>query len=144
MYLAMKYNIPSGLTPAKRILLGEVERTNESYFVAIALHAIARFGDSSHIELAETALDNNTPFGGTIGVAGKAKYRTQIRDIALATVVHLAKLDHKEFGFERFRTHGTQVFQTNSAAFENDEKREEAISKWMQYRRGQASVPQAK
>jgi hypothetical protein len=141
MYLAMKYNIPTGLSPAKRILEGEVERTNESYFLAIALHTLARFGDSSHIELAETALDNNTPFGGTIGVAGKAKYRTQIRDIALATLVHLAKLDHKEFGFERFRTHGTQVFQTNSAAFENDEKREQAIKTWMDYRRGPSSLP---
>jgi hypothetical protein len=140
MYLSMKYNIPAGLAPAQRILKGEVERTNESYFVAIALHTVARFGDRSHIELVETALDNNTPFGGTIGVAGKAKYRTQIRDIALATAVHLAKLDHQEFGFERFRSHSSQVFHTNSAAFENDEKREQAMKKWIEYRRGQAAV----
>ena len=101
--------------------------------MAYAMHTVARFGDQSYIPLIMPLLENETPFGGTIAVAGKVKFRTQVRDIALATLVHLAKLDHKEFGFERFRTHPTQVFQTNSVAFEDDAKREVAIKKWMDY-----------
>ncbi len=134
MSLAMTYDLPVGLTPAKRILYAEASgHQNETYFVAYAMHTIARFGDASLIPLVLPMLENETPFGGTIAVAGKVKYRTQVRDIALATLVCLSKLEHEDFGFDRYRTHTTQVFQTNSAAFEDDEKREVAIKKWWEY-----------
>ncbi len=130
MFLAMQYDLPIGLTPAKRILEGELGGQNQSYFLGYALLTFAKFGDSSHFPLIEPLLENKTPYGGTIAVAGKTKYRTQVRDIALATLVQLAKLDHKEFGFTRFRTNSTQVFNTSSIAFANDAEREIAIKKW--------------
>ncbi|MFW6172026.1 MAG: hypothetical protein ACODAD_16180, partial [Planctomycetota bacterium] len=82
----------------------------------------------------ESFLDDETPYGGTIAVAGKKKVRTQMRDIALATLVELAKLDHKAFGFSRYRIHPHYVFNTSSLAFESPEKREAAIEKWYAFR----------
>ncbi len=137
MFLSMQYGIPVGLAPAQRILHGELEQQNQTYFLCYALLTCARFGDASQYSLIETLLDNKTPYGGTIAMTGKKKFQTQIRDIALATLVHLEKLDHKDFGFTRFRSHGSQVFNTSSVAFENDEKRDIAIQKWFEYRRRQ-------
>jgi hypothetical protein len=138
MFLSMQYNLPVGLVPAKRILQGELEHQNETHFLCYALLTCARFGDESLYTIVEPLLDNKSPYGGTIAVAGNAKYRTQIRDIALATLVQMAKLNHRDFGFNRYRTNGSLVFNTTSLAFENDELRDEAIAKWMAYRRGES------
>lgn len=138
MYLSMQYNLPVGLVPARRILEGELQQQNESHFLCYALLTFARFGDESHFELIEPLLENKSPYGGTIAVAGNAKYRTQIRDIALATLVQLAKLNHRDFGFDRFRTNGSLMFNTTSLAFQNDELRDQAIAKWWEYRQAKS------
>jgi len=138
MFLSMQYGIARGIEPAKRILRGELqEKQNQTYFLGYALLTMARFGDSSHYPIIEPLLENETPYGGTIAVAGNKKFRTQIRDIALATLVHLAKLDHEDFGFTRYRTHASQVFHPSSVAFEDDERRDKWIQKWLDDRQAQ-------
>lgn len=134
MYLAMQYNMPVGVRPARRILQGEMQQPN-NHFLGYALFAVARFGDKSDYSLVESFLDDEAPYGGTVAVAGKKKIRTQMRDIALATLIQLAGLDHKDFGFTRYRIHPDYVFNPSSLAFESDQKREAAIQKWYQYRR---------
>ncbi len=141
IFLAMKYDIPKGLIPAKKVLVGEVNEQNQSYFVCYAMLAYAKFGDESDIGLIEPLLDDSTPYGGSVAVAGTAKYRTEIRDIALATLVRLTKQDPREFGFDRLRSSSTQIFNTGSLAFENDEKREQAIKKWRAFRRESQQAP---
>ncbi len=133
LYLAMQYDLPQGLVPARKILTGEIDGQNQSYFVCYALLAYAKFGDQSHIDLVEPHLNDETPYGGAVA-AGNAKKRTQMRDIALATLVRLTDQNPKDFGFDRLRLGGSQVFNTSSLAFENDEKRAAAIKKWILYR----------
>ncbi len=141
IYLAMQYDLPKGLVPAKKVLVGEVNEQNQSYFVCYAMLAYAKFGGASDVELIEPLLDDSTPYGGSVAVAGAAKYRTEIRDIALATLVHLTKQNPKDFGFDRLRSSSTQIFNTGSLAFENNEKREEAIRKWRAFRGKTPSEP---
>lgn len=133
MSLAMQYDMPVGVHPARRILEGDMKQPN-THFSGYALFTVARFGDKSDYALVESFLDDETPYGGTIAVGGKKKVRTQMRDIALATLVELAKLDHKAFGFSRYRVHPHYVFNTSSLAFESAEKREAAIEKWYAFR----------
>lgn len=133
MSLAMQYNMPVGVRPARRILEGEMKQPN-THFLGYALFTVARFGDESDYDLVESFLDDETPYGGTIAVAGKKRVRTQMRDIALATLVQVAELDHKAFGFSRYRIHPHYVFNTSSLAFESEEKREAAIEKWFEFR----------
>lgn len=135
MCLAMQYEMPVGIVPARRILKGEIEQPNSTHFLGYALFTVAKFGDEADYALVESLLENETPYGGTVPIAGKKKLRTQIRDIALATLVQLAGLDHKEFGFTRYRIHPHYVFNASSLAFENDAEREAAIKKWFEYRR---------
>ena len=140
LFLAMQYELPAGLVPAKRILEGDVEAQSQSYFLCYALLTVAKFGDTSYLPLIEPALDNSTVYGGTIAVGGEAKYRTQIRDVALATAVELAKLDHREFGFTRLRRNPSQVFNTSSLAFEDNAQREAAIKTWRERRQAGVQV----
>jgi hypothetical protein len=134
MLLAMQYDIPEGLAPARRLLESDGGDPNQSVYRGFALQTFARFGDESHIPFVEPFLEDASSYGGTLAVSGKAKYQTQVRDIALATLVHLAKQDPKKFGFNRLKTTSTQVFNTSSVSFEDDAKRSEAISKWHAFR----------
>ncbi len=134
MLLAMQYDIPEGLAPARRLLENDGGDPNQSVYRGFALQTFARFGDESHIPIVEPFLEDASSYGGTLAVSGKAKYQTQVRDIALATLVHLAKQDPKKFGFNRLKTTSTQVFNTSSVSFEDDAKRSEAISKWHAFR----------
>jgi HEAT repeat protein len=134
MLLAMQFDLPQGLAPAKRMLESDAGDPNQAVYRGFALQTIARFGDESHIPILEPLLEDASPYGGTLAISGKAKYQTQIRDIALAALVHLAKQDPKKFGLLRLKPSSTQVFNTNSVAFEDDAKREEAITKWREFR----------
>jgi hypothetical protein len=140
LFLAMQYDLPAGLVPARRILEGDVEAQSQSYFLCYALLTLAKFGNASHMALVEPTLENKMLYGGTVAVGGDAKYRTQVRDVALATLVELAGLAHKDFGFTRLRRNPTQVFNTSSLAFEDDAKRDVAIQKWRETRRDSSST----
>lgn len=129
--LAMQFDIAEGLRPAQRVLETQGGDPNLPYYRGFALQVFAKFGDASHVPVIEPFLDDTTSYGGSVTVAQNAKYRTQIRDIALATVVHLTKQDPQEFGLTRMKLMGsTQFFNTGSIAFEDDAQRDEAIAKW--------------
>lgn len=132
--LSMQYNIPQGLVPARRLLEGDTGDPNESVYRGFALQTFARFGDASHIAIVEPFLEDASPYGGSLSISDKAKYQTQVRDIALATLVFLVDEDPKKFGLNRLKTSSSQVFNTSSVAFENDAKRAEAIAAWHAYR----------
>lgn len=134
MLLAMQFDLPQGLEPAKLMLADDSLDPNQAVYRGFALQTIARFGDDSHIPIVEPLLEDATPYGGNSAISAKAKFQTQIRDIALATLVHLAKQDPKKFGLTRLKPSSTQVFNTNSLAFEDDAKREEAIKQWRAFR----------
>ena len=61
-------------------------------------------------------------------------YRTQIRDIALATLVELAGQKHSQYGFANLQKHPQYVFNASTLAFANDADREEAIQTWRESR----------
>lgn len=132
--LAMQYNIPQGLIPAQRLLEGETGDPNQSVYRGFALQTFARFGNASHIPIVEPYLEDASPYGGALSFSDKAKYQTQVRDIALATLVFLVDGDPKKFGLNRLKTSSSQVFNTSSVAFEDDAKRAEAIAAWHAYR----------
>lgn len=134
MLLAIQFDLPEGLTPAKHVLADESLDPNQAVYRGFALQTIARFGDESQIPVVEPLLDDASPYGSNTPTSSKSRYQTQIRDIALATVVHLAKQDPKEFGLTRLKPNSTQVFNTSTLAFENDASREEAIRKWRAFR----------
>jgi hypothetical protein len=139
IHLALQYDLAQGIVPAKKILAGDFNEPNQPYLRCYALLTFAKFGDESHISILEPFLEDETSYGGSVKVGNTVKYRPQIRDVALATLVKLAKQDHSDFGFVRLSENPMFVFDTSSVAFEDDAKREKAISKWHAYRNHQTS-----
>ncbi len=141
LVMALQYNIPSGLVTAKR-LLNETPDPNLAYARYYALLAMARFGSQLDLKLIESFLDDRTPYGATVQVNREVKFRPQIRDVALAALVHLTKQKFSDYGFDRLRLEPIFVFDMNTIAFENDEKRDEAIQRWRDSRAKDAAKSQ--
>lgn len=138
LLLANEYNLPQGLVPAQRLLQEDAADPNLAVYRGFALQMFARFGDASHIPLVEPFLDDATPYGQSLNLSGTARFQTQIRDIALATLTYLAKENPQRFGLLRLKPSSSQVFNPNSVAFENDARREEAIRAWRAFRESPA------
>ena len=149
LHLSLQFDLKEGLVSAKKILRPFIDALaenpnllqqkqpnawNQPYFRLYALLVVARFGDESHYPLVEPLLADTTPTGQGFRVNNTVRYHTQIRDVALACLVHLAKQDFKEFGFQRLQLQALYVFDVNSLAFENDAQRGAAIRHWHEYR----------
>ena len=55
---------------------------------------------------------------------------TQVRDIALATLIHKSGEDFKDFGMANVSLNSISVLNQATVGFTSDEAREEAIVKW--------------
>jgi hypothetical protein len=132
--LAMQYDIPEGLVAAKRLLKDAPNQPNQPYFRFYALSAIGRFGSEADIPQLEPFLEDKTLYATAVAANRERKQRTQIRDVALAVLLHLTKQDPREFGFDHIRKNSTFLFDPNSLAFSSDEQREQAIEKWRSLR----------
>lgn len=125
MVLAIQYDLREGLDPA----IGMLKQTGgPPHFVQFAILVVGRFGGKEHIPLLEHLLDNSTPlvtqnFGGQ-------QLRCELRDVALATLVHLTQQDFKQYGFAHLERNPQTLFNTNSIGFATEEARAAAIRKW--------------
>ena len=137
MMLALRYEVKEGLVPAARALRDAARQMNQpsnAHLRQYGLLTFARFGGKEHIALVEPLLQDKTPYGGQRNV-NNVRYRTQIRDIALATLVRLAGLEYRDFGFAHLQKHPQYVFNASTLAFADDKERDAAIEKWAAYRK---------
>lgn len=134
LYLAMQHNIPEGLTLAERVLTKRANNAilNQPYMRQQAIFALAKFGGEKQIALLEPILEDkvvvfpkqqNVPF-----------FEAQMRDVALAGLVHLSKQNLKDFGFEKAEINPTTIFTVHTLGFESEEKRAAALKKWQDFR----------
>ena len=123
------YEIPEGLEVARQQLS---DPTSRSYDRQNSILLIAKLGTAADIPLLETALDDDSvPF---------RVQKVQIREIALAALIHLSGEDHKAFGFDNLRRDSTWVFQSISLAM-TKEKRTAATAKWRSRKNTIAASP---
>jgi hypothetical protein len=71
----------------------------------------------------ETTTDEN-------GRMGTKQTPIEIRDIALASILHLTKRDPKQYGMQVYSTVDTMLFQSTNAWFKTDEDRKKAFEKF--------------
>jgi hypothetical protein len=127
--LAMQYDMKDALPPAERLL----KNANiQGHMKQYALVAIAKFGDESHVPLLEGALTDEKPIG--TWQVNNVNINTQLRDVALAALVHLTKQDFKGYGFERIQMTQPYLFNPITAGFSDNNQRVKALDKWKTYR----------
>jgi hypothetical protein len=141
LMLAIQYDLKAGLPPAVQIL---EQGGNAPHLRQQALVTVAKFGDEQHLPLVERYLSDATQYGarrvgnGAQGEKPKT-VQTEIRDIALATLISLTRQNFADFGMEHVTAAPTYVFIPYSCGFETAEARAKALAKWEDYRAKQTA-----
>ena len=101
-----------------------------------AIQIVGRFGTEKDAAALESLLNDTTEFlpQPPVNPAQPSAYSVQIRDVALATMLHLTQQDPKDYGFMRARRHPQTVFDASSLGFESDERRAAAAAKGREWK----------
>jgi hypothetical protein len=106
---------------------------------ASAALAVGRFGSKDDVPILEPMLDDETVFAvpngpqGTVGVV-------QVRDVALAVMIHLTGQEPKDYGFSHVRLNPQNLFEPISLSLDSNDDRISAIAKWRAWKAAQAST----
>ncbi|HVU90533.1 MAG TPA: hypothetical protein VHD36_24640 [Pirellulales bacterium] len=153
MMLALTFNVRDGVEPALAMLK---DGGGNPHMRQYALLVVGKFGGPIEIDRLEPLLEDYAVCAQQqIAVqTGGAKngppnpnnvknevIETQIRDVALAVMIHLSGQKPADFGFERAQPNGTILFNTATLGFAKPDDREAALTKWRTWR---AEHPTAK
>jgi hypothetical protein len=102
----------------------------------IAILAVGKLGGSEHVDDLEPLLEDTTEcMPGRPGkLAGQPATQVQIRDVALAVLLHLTGQDLQQYGFPAARPHVRYLFNSATLYLPSDAKRAIAIEKWRKWR----------
>lgn len=137
LYLGLITNVDTCLPYAKTVL--EDPQADRDVRVC-ALLCFAKFGKRTDVPFLERFLEDKTVYGAaaqdpeTRTRPADARIETQMRDIALATLVRVTEQKPLDYGFERMQLHRYEVFYPKSLGFATNGKRETAMAKWRVYR----------
>ncbi len=132
MTLALKYNLrKAGLQQAKKII-SQSQRTTSSSMLQYAIIAVGKYGDEEHIPLLKSLLDNKTVCHTWSNQALKkdGSIKIQVRDVALAIILHMTGRDPAKFGFKLLRENPETLYYVYTFGFIEEEEREAAHAKW--------------
>ena len=134
MWISLRYEIPEGIKPALAILADggfeQQSRTRE-----YALLVVAKFGDRSHLGAIEPLLSDTS--SSDSGAPFRKSARAEVRDVALATMIHLSGQKLKKFGFEKASEKFFDEYDVDSLGFSTNAKRQAALTKWRSWRKSQ-------
>ncbi len=57
-------------------------------------------------------------------------FSSQVRDVALAAMIHIIGQNPRDYGFTELRPHKDYLYAANTAGFGSDERRDRALRKW--------------
>jgi len=131
LMLAMNANIESGLQVALAILRGRSAAIQKQY----AILAVARLGTIDNVADLEPLLKDSGKINIPRPRTGTGRNATsRVSDIALASIWHLNGERPEDHGFPAIRRNTIYVFALNQIRFESDERREEAMKTWIEFK----------
>ncbi len=113
-------------------VLGEKESALASRQISILM--IGRFGDRDDLGRIEPLLEDSTSCGMVQIDDPPRQVELQIRDIALAAMLHMTGQDLREYGYRNVQEFGPTVFQIGTLGFSDAEARDAALKKWTAWR----------
>jgi hypothetical protein len=100
-----------------------------------ALLAVGKLGSEKHVDAVESLLEDRgeLQIGQQVnGVQGVTSL--QVRDVALAVLLHLTEQEPLTYGFMHAQANPVLVFNLQTLSLENDERRATAIERWRAWR----------
>lgn len=128
--IAAKYELPEGVSVA----LDVIDDRTRGPQIQYAIFFVAKMGGDEHIAELEALLEDDavlTPRRGR----GNSGFTAQIRDAALVALLHMTGQDPDDYGFNRLRPHSQYLFAPNTAGFDSQSDREQALLKWQSWRK---------
>jgi hypothetical protein len=132
LMLAMRHDLKQGLAAAKKVL---AEPAMPHHYKQFAMLALAKLGTKEDVPLLEKFMDDASPCGAMTVPKGNERVmlQTQLRDVALATVIHLSGEEVKGFGFTHAQKNTQMLFNVNTLGFEDDQQRDASRQKWEKF-----------
>ncbi|MBI2479317.1 MAG: hypothetical protein HYV60_11985 [Planctomycetia bacterium] len=135
LHLGLSNNLKGTLSRAREVLETPVASASDRIYACLCL---AKFGDESDFPKLNGYLEN-VNICAQDQVDGKIVV-TEMRDLALATLVRIAKQEPKDFGFDRLVEDRELVFSLQSLGFRDEQSRVLAIASWREFERGKAGA----
>ena len=98
----------------------------------MAVMVIGRFGSAQHAQQLEPLLDDDTVWA-MAGQPGNPRV-VQVRDVALATMIHLTGQQPQDYGFIGVQRNPQMVFNPQSLGMPDDAARAAAAAKWRDWK----------
>lgn len=136
LLLAERYKLNETALSLARNLIGKEDAA--SYTLPYALLTIGRFGGEEDVQLVQKLLDNKAVCHTWHNGKFEKPIQVQVRDVALAVLVHLTQQDHKSYGFDLLRPDPKGMYYVYTMGFPDDAKRDKALAKWHQWSAKQA------
>lgn len=133
--LGLQYDIRECYPIARKICESNINGHTKAY----ALFAIGRYGGKQDLPLIEKLLDDK--YQCTSYSTNGKRYITQVRDVALVTLIKMYKKEPKDFGFERIQENGNMVAM-HTIGFEDDDERGKTIKKWQEFSSKNPAFPE--
>lgn len=133
LMLAMRHDLKEGLGAARKVLDSPAMPQHYKQF---ALLAVAKLGTEADLPQLEKFLDDTAICGAMTVAKGNERVilQTQLRDVALAAVIHLSGQEVKPFGFPHVQSNTQMLFNVNTLGFEDDEQRAAARKNWEEFK----------
>ena len=124
--IAMRLKLPEAVSPAVEMLQ---QKTNQ-HQLSTAFVAIIRFGGGAEMSVVEGMLSDSFELNSGRGPNNQKNQSTQLRDLALATLIEMNKLDPAQFGMGALNRDSDRLVNSVLVSFESDAQREAAFEKW--------------
>jgi hypothetical protein len=134
MNIGSRFELPTAVVPAVELIDAQVHGSQLQY----AVFTIARLGTGEQIPVLEGLLENQVVLSERQRGDEEA-FTCQVRDVALAGLIHLIGKRPRNFGFAELRPHSNSLYGLNTAGFATEELRATAFHKWRLWQRVQHS-----
>ncbi|MCA9150716.1 MAG: hypothetical protein KDA92_15495 [Planctomycetales bacterium] len=128
LHFALQYKLTAGLAAARQVV---AERSGIPHVRQYAIFAIGKMGDEQDLTLLENLLDDDGIVTSHNRVNGE-RITTQVRDIALAMLIHRHQEKFADYGMPNVKENPTTVISVQGVGFASGESRAQAIEKWRQ------------
>lgn len=134
-HFSLYYELKEGLEPARQVV---TERLGIPHVRQYAVLVLGKLGTDADLELVERMLDD-------VGVVSshnrvnRVRITTQVRDVALAVLLHRHGEKFTDYGLPEFKGSTTTLMQTSQVGFADDEQREKALTKWFAFKEQQTA-----
>jgi hypothetical protein len=95
-----------------------------------AILLIGKYGSQKDVPLLTPLLGKNRVIQRRLIGKTRTQFDIQVRDVALATIVHLTGQKHKDYGLDQIQPYPMTLFRLHTLGFSDNKQREAAIEKW--------------